>query len=81
MSKDYQPAERFRYRVYRLGDLTYVPHYEGFGYVAPGYGVGTYHHYTAQELLNAGAIPTSALLWRRAKTLTLDDQLGIIQGN
>lgn len=70
-----------RYWAFRLGGVLYVPHYDGFGYVAPGYGLRNTTTYTAQELTNAGATMTVVSLWKRSKFTSIDTPNQTTQGN
>ncbi len=58
--------ELFPYTTYLHGGLTYVPHYKNpEAFVRPGYPTHNQETYTASELLNAGAEPTTTFLWSR----------------
>ena len=55
MSKKY--IERDHTTVYQLHGITYLPHYiEKNVYVSPGYGAENHNEYSANELVNAGAV-------------------------
>lgn len=67
MSTDSQ-AEKDIYIVYQLGEITYVPHYaQPDIYVSPGYGTQNVKHYTAMQLIIAGATSRHELLFKRAE--------------
>jgi hypothetical protein len=60
-------AEKDIYVVYQLKDITYLPHYtQPDVYVSPGYGNTNFKHYSAMQLVVAGAIGRHELLFRRA---------------
>lgn len=58
-------AERVEETVFRLGPITFVPHYVTPHYVGPGYGRFNTRRYTSGELLAAGAVPDKEFLWKR----------------
>lgn len=59
-------CERQDYKVYRLGGLTYVPHYRNpNAFVRPGYPRWTSSTYTKDELLAAGAQEVTLALFPR----------------
>lgn len=63
-----EAAEKSLTKVYKMGQVTYVPHYQdGSVFVRPGY--GQYHRdvYTEKELIDAGAKPSSMMLWPRSR--------------
>lgn len=70
-----------RYWAYRLGGILYVPQYNGFGYVGPGYGRHNWTTYTVQELTNAGAVPTIVSLWKRHNFTSIDTPNQPTNGN
>ena len=53
--------------VYKLGNITYLPHYfESDKYVSPGYNPRFYPiTFSAQQLRKMGALPETRLLWTR----------------
>lgn len=65
MSKHDQPADLMAYRCYRVGETLYVPHYNERYFVGPGYPAYTPRVYTNMELINAGGIMETHLLWKR----------------
>lgn len=61
-------AQRVSHLAYKLGDVTYVPHYRNFNvFVGPGYPRATCRRYTANELVNAGAKPVDQMMWPRGE--------------
>lgn len=61
-------ADKFPTKVYKLGPVMYVPHYQdGSVYVRPGYGRSHRDIYTEKELIDAGAKPSSFMLWPRSR--------------
>jgi len=67
------PAETVITTVYRLGDITYVPHYRNKEvFVSPGYPQFTKNLYSSVELLFAGAKPESIFLWDRTLVNPVD---------
>lgn len=52
--------------TYRKDGITFVPHYRNNSvFVGPGYPVHNQKRYTAEELLDAGAVKQSRFLWAR----------------
>jgi hypothetical protein len=63
-----EEAEKTLTKVYKLGQVTYVPHYQdGSVYVRPGYGVFHRDVYTEKQLIEANAKPSSMMLWPRSR--------------
>lgn len=61
-------ADKFPTKVYKLGPVMYVPHYQdGSIYVRPGYGRFHTDIYTEKELIDAGAKPSMFMLWPRSR--------------
>lgn len=61
--------DRDEYKVYRLGRITFLPHYLWPGaFVGPGYGRQNHTTYTERELIERGAVVGLEFLWRRAYT-------------
>lgn len=59
-------TDREEYKVYRLGKITFLPHYTLPGaYVGPGYGRQNQTTYTERELMQRGAVVGLEFLWRR----------------
>jgi hypothetical protein len=51
--------------AYKLGGITYVPHYRNSSvYVGPGYHL-THKRYSAEQLVLAGAAAVTQMLWIR----------------
>jgi hypothetical protein len=72
MTRDSTPRE-FQ-RVYRMGDVVYVPHFRnGDVYVGPGYPRFTKQRYSEFELVSKGAIQESMPLWTRGRFGIVDD--------
>lgn len=65
MSKHDSPAPLEKRTAYRLGYVTYLPHYTKPVYVGPGYPEHNNREYTKEELLAAGAEPVDMFLLRR----------------
>ena len=62
-----EPAVRTAQVAYKLGDITYVPHYRNPGiFVGPGYPTHNKRRFTASELMQAGATSVTEFLWTRA---------------
>lgn len=58
--------ERYEYKVYRLNNVTYLPHYLNERlYVAPGYSRRTGRIIYERELVEAGAKEGVEFLWKR----------------
>ena len=52
--------------TYKIKDVTYVPHFRNSDiYVGPGYPRANKDRYSAAQLIAAGAVATSNLLWSR----------------
>jgi len=61
-----EPAVRTAQVAYKLGDITYVPHYRNHNiFVGPGYPIHTTRRFTASELVEAGAVSVPEFLWSR----------------
>jgi hypothetical protein len=59
-------APLFAQVTYKLNDVTYVPHFRNSDiYVGPGYPRANKERYSAAQLIAAGAMATSNLLWSR----------------
>jgi len=72
MTRDSTPRE-FQ-RVYRKGDVVYVPHFRNSdAYVGPGYPRFTKQRYTEYELVAGGAVQESMPLWVRGKYGLVND--------
>lgn len=58
--------DRDECKVYRLGRITFVPHYTQPGvFVGPGYGRYNLATYTERELIRLGATMGLEFLWQR----------------
>ena len=58
--------ERFEHKVYRLKNVTYLPHYfNERWYVAPGYSKYSGRIIYERELIEAGAKEDREYLWKR----------------
>jgi len=65
MKEEY--SERTEYVTYKLGEVTYLPHYKHHSwYVRPGYPQYNDDLYQKDELLAAGAVAVNKFLWVRA---------------
>jgi hypothetical protein len=52
--------------AYKLGDITYVPHYRNSSvYIGPGYPRVDKSRYSAEQLMLKGAIAVTEILWTR----------------
>jgi len=72
MTRDATPRE-FQ-RVYRKGDVVYVPHFRNSdAYVGPGYPRFTKQRYSEYELVAGGAVQESMPLWVRGKYGLVND--------
>ena len=61
--------------VYRLGQITYLPHYRNdLVFVGPGYPRHTQAQYSVMDLLAAGAEKDTLALWRRSSGGTVNAQ-------
>ena len=61
--------------VYRLGQITYLPHYRNDSvFVGPGYPRYTKAQYSVSDLLAAGAEKTTLALWHRGSGGTVNAQ-------
>lgn len=59
--------DRDECKVYRLGRITFLPHYSLPGaFVGPGYGKHNVTTYTERELIDRGAVMGLEFLWKRA---------------
>lgn len=68
--------ERDEYSVYKLGGVTYVPHFQNDSvFVGPGHDK-TGIAYSANYLAGVGAKEEKAMLWRRGKVTTIRNVLG-----
>lgn len=68
MKTEAQIAERFSTKAFRLGAVTYVPHYDGSGYyVGPGYPTHTDILWTETALRSMGAKEVTEFLWHRPR--------------
>ena len=66
MSQD-KKAELILQTVFVLNGLTYVPHYRNRDvFVGLGYPKHNQHRYSASDLVQMGAKPSSAALWQRS---------------
>lgn len=53
--------------VFKLNDVLYVSHFRNASvYIGPGYPRKTTARYTEKELLKAGALPVTTMLWSRS---------------
>ena len=65
MKEEY--SERTEYVTYKLGEVTYLPHYKNYSwFVRPGYPQYNTDLYQKDELLAAGAVPVVKFLWTRS---------------
>lgn len=56
------------YPVYKLGSVTYLPHYaEPDVFVGPGFGRSNFKKYNALELIRGGALPDKMYLFERIR--------------
>jgi len=61
--------------VYRLGQITYLPHYRNDSvFVGPGYPRRTQAQYSVADLLAAGAEKDTLALWHRGSGGTVNAQ-------
>lgn len=61
-----EPAVRTAQVAYKLGGITYVPHYRNNSiFVGPGYPIHTSKRFSASELVEAGATSIPEFLWAR----------------
>jgi hypothetical protein len=61
-------ADKFVTKVYKLGQIIYVPHYQdATAFVRPGFGHFHRDVYAEKELIDAGATPSTLLLWPRSR--------------
>jgi hypothetical protein len=61
--------------VYRLGQITYLPHYRNDSvFVGPGYPRHTQAQYSVADLLAAGAEKDTLALWHRGSGGTVNAQ-------
>lgn len=68
MKPEAQIAERFPTKAFRLGSVTYVPHYQSPAYyVGPGYPKHTDALWTETTLRAMGAKEVSEFLWHRPR--------------
>jgi hypothetical protein len=59
--------------VYRLGKITYLPHYRNSSvFIGPGYPLRTQAQYSVMDLLAAGAQKDTLALWHRSSTGTVN---------
>lgn len=66
-------VDREEYKVFRLGRITFLPHYILPGaFVGPGYGRQNFTTYTERELMERGAVLGLEFLWNRAKPKASD---------
>ncbi len=65
MSSHDSPAPLEKRKAYRLGYVTYLPHYTKPVYVGPGYPEHNKREYTEEELRAAGAEPVESFLLKR----------------
>jgi hypothetical protein len=65
---EYQQEPKFLTTCYLRGGILYVPHYKDADkFVGPGYCKQNVNCYSADLLLNKGAVETSEMLWSRSK--------------
>ena len=77
--KETDKSELFKYTVFKLKGVTYVPHYrDAKRYVGPGYPQNNTNVFTAGELFSAGATPETAMLWKRSEYGILNPHTGRI---
>lgn len=77
--ESYMPKDL--YPVYKLGAILYLPHYkEADVFVGPGYGRNNFEHYTAFELMRAGATYTTMYLFERTRDAKKDIKKDIKKG-
>lgn len=61
-------ADRMPYATFRIGEVTYVPHYRNrHVFVGPGFPRYTQQFYSAAELVSAGAVQEEKHLWERSE--------------
>jgi hypothetical protein len=66
-------AEKFQTKVYRLNEVTFLPHYRNHNiYVGPGYPIHK-QRYSEADLLTMGATPDIMMLWSRGVSGSVSD--------
>jgi hypothetical protein len=66
-------AEKFQTKVYRLNEVTFLPHYRNHNiYVGPGY-PKVKDRYSELELIAMGAKPEVMMLWSRGINGSVSD--------
>lgn len=74
-----EKAELFKYTVFKLKGITYIPHYrDSKRYVGPGYPRHQTDVFTAGELFSRGATPEIAMLWKRSEYGIINPHTGRI---
>ena len=74
--RDKEVAEKKDYLTFKIGDVTYLPHYKDSKlFVGPGYPVHNDTIYTSTDLLEAGAKASMKHLWIR-----VEHSLGKVRG-
>ena len=59
---------RDSYVTYKLGDITFLPHYRNRNvFVGPGYPRHNTRTFTITELVNFGAVAVEQMLWPRGE--------------
>lgn len=78
--KDTDKVGVFKYTVFKLNGVTYVPHYRDVKrYVGPGYPKNNTNVFTTADLFSAGAKPETAMLWKRSEYGILNPHTGKIE--
>lgn len=54
-------------RVFKRGNITFVPYKNSEMFVEPGYGRHHENLYSELDLIQAGAVPAEMLLWKTVK--------------
>lgn len=54
-------------RVFKRGNITFLPYRNSEMFVEPGFGRHNHNLYTELELIESGAVPTEMLLWKPVK--------------
>lgn len=74
MKRTPDSAPREFQKVYRKGDVVYVPHFRNSEvFVGPGYPRATRQRYTEFELVQAGAMQERLPLWTRGQYGIVND--------
>lgn len=66
---DLPPEVTVPQTAFRMGEITYLPHYRRDVYVGPGYGRDNTREYTGGELIDMGAKSVEIQLWQRLASM------------